>query len=63
MSTEAITQAIVNEFSEPVESSEAAVEAVEPQGDSDLAQRLAIVAKKEKSYYEKRKQDEVKNKA
>lgn len=63
MSTEAITQAIVNEFSEPVESSESAVEAVEPQGDSDLAQRLAIVAKKEKSYYEKRKQDEVKNKS
>lgn len=63
MSTEAITQAIVNEFSAPVESSEAAVEAVEPQGDSDLAQRLAIVAKKEKSYYEKRKQDEVKNKS
>ncbi len=63
MSTEAITQAIVNEFSAPVESSEVAVEAVEPQGDSDLAQRLAIVAKKEKSYYEKRKQDEVKNKS
>lgn len=63
MSTEAITQAIVNEFSEPVESSESAVEAIEPQGDSDLAQRLAIVAKKEKSYYEKRKQDEVKNKS
>lgn len=63
MSTEAITQAIVNEFSEPVESTENAVEAIEPQGDSDLAQRLAIVAKKEKSYYEKRKQDEVKNKS
>lgn len=63
MSTEAITQAIVNEFSAPVESTENAVEAIEPQGDSDLAQRLAIVAKKEKSYYEKRKQDEVKNKS
>lgn len=63
MSTEAITQAIVNEFSAPVESSENAVEAIEPQVDSDLAQRLAIVAKKEKSYYEKRKQDEVKNKS
>jgi hypothetical protein len=60
MSTEAITQAIVNEISEPaaVESTEEAA----PQGDNDLAQRLAIVAKKEKSYYDKRKQDELKNK-
>lgn len=61
MSTEAITQAIVNEISEPAAPVES-TEEVAPQGDNDLAQRLAIVAKKEKSYYEKRKQDELKNK-
>lgn len=61
MSTEAITQAIVNEISEPAAPVES-TEEVAPQGDNDLAQRLAIVAKKEKSYYDKRKQDEIKNK-
>ena len=61
MSTEAITQAIVNEVSAPVEAVESSAEVI-PQNDNDLAQRLAIVAKKEKSYYEKRKQDEIKQK-
>ena len=65
MSIEAITGSIVESVTaEPVESAELSIEEsseiVAPQGDSDLAQRLAILAKKEKGLLAKQQEQSAK---
>lgn len=65
MSIEAITGSIVESVtSEPAESAELPIEGssevVAPQGDSDLAQRLAILAKKEKGLLAKQQEQSAK---